>query len=360
MHSFRPVSAHLNRPKTADCGCSAGRLASAFVIVFVALLAGCATTFDVQGHRGARGLAPENTLAAFDAALSVGVTTLELDLAISADKVAVISHEQALYEPLTRNAQGHWLPARGPLIKNLSVAQLQAFDVGRLNPDAPYAKPFAGQQAADGERLPTLRALFDRVRALGIQDVRFNIETKIFPDRPNETVGPDEFVDIVLATIREAGMTHRVSLQSFDWRTLQRVQQLAPGIPTVYLTFENQRFSNLVDGSWSAGFKKADFSSVPQMVKAAGGRVWSPNFNNLQKQDLAIAQNLGLQVIPWTVNNPDDMDRLLQWGVDGLITDFPDRLRERMQLKGMALPKAYAAEVRALPRAPQAAPTAKP
>lgn len=324
--------------------------AYAWFALVLGLLAGCASTFDLQGHRGARGLAPENTLAAFDAALSVGVTTLELDIAISADKVAVISHEQALYEPLTRDATGQWLAARGPLIKNLSVVQLQAFDVGRLNLQAPYAKPFADQQASDGERIPTLAALFARVQALGAHAVRFNIETKIFPDRPSDTVGPDEFVDVMLATIRQAGMGHRVSLQSFDWRTLQRVQKLAPDIPTVYLSFENQRFSNLVDGSWSAGFKKADFSSVPQMVKAAGGRVWSPNFNNLTQQDLKTARDLGLQVIPWTVNNPADLDRLLQWGVDGIITDFPDRLRERMQLRGMPLPRAYAAEVLALPR----------
>ena len=352
MRPVRPAFSSLQHQKNAYHRGSARWLTGLLAAALFGLLAGCASTFDLQGHRGARGLAPENTLAAFDTALAVGVTTLELDIAISADKVAVISHEQALYEAFTRDAQGQWLATRGPLIKNLSVAQLQTYDVGRLNPNAPYAKPFAGQQPSDGERIPTLAALFERVKALGAQPVRFNIETKIFPDRPDDTVGPDEFVDVVLATIRQAGMTGRVSLQSFDWRTLQRAQKLAPEIPTVYLSFENQRFSNLVDGSWSAGLKKADFSSVPHMVKAAGGRVWSPNFNNLSQPDLKTAQSLGLQVIPWTVNGPDDMDRLLQWGVDGLITDFPDRLRERLQLRGMALPRAYAAEVLALPRVP--------
>ena len=356
MSPFSPVFASPTLPKTpvkpslpqAPTTRWGSRL---LMLALVGLLGACASSFDLQGHRGARGLAPENTLAAFDTALSVGVSTLELDIAISADKIAVISHEQALYEPLTRDAQGQWLPARGPLIKNLNLAQLQAFDVGRMNPNAAYGKPFANQQASDGERIPTLTALFERVKALGADNVRFNIETKIFPDRPDETVGPDAFVDSILAAIAQAGMASRVSLQSFDWRTLQRVQKLAPDIPTVYLSVENQRFSNIVDGSWSAGLKKAAFESVPHMVKSAGGRVWSPNFNNLNQQDLKKAKDLGLQVIPWTVNNPDDMDRLLQWGVDGIITDFPDRLRERMQSRGMALPRAYAAQVRALPRA---------
>ena len=342
---IRFFQALLGRPMRPDLWPSRiGLVASAM------LLTGCASTFDLQGHRGARGLAPENTLAAFDVALSVGVNTLELDLAITADKVAVISHEQALYEPLTRDASGQWLTTRGPLIKNLSLAQLQTYDVGRLNPASAYAKPYAQQQASDGERIPALAALFARVKALGADAVRFNIETKIFPDRPLETMGPDEFADIVLETIAQAGMASRVSLQSFDWRTLQRFQKRAPHIPTVYLTFENARFSNLADGSWSAGLKKADFASVPHMVKAAGGATWSPNFNNLNQHDLKTAQELGLKVIPWTVNAAQDMDRLLQWGVDGIITDFPDRLRERMHSRGMALPRRYAAEVQALPR----------
>jgi len=123
--------------------------------------------FDLQAHRGGRGLMPENTLAAFEHAVDLGVTTLELDIAITADGVAVISHEPSLSPTTARDAQGRWLSSPGPLIKSLSLAKVQSYDVGRLNPDHPYGKPFAEQQPRDGERIPTLASLFKRVDELG-------------------------------------------------------------------------------------------------------------------------------------------------------------------------------------------------
>ena len=327
------------------CASFAGRAAVRLwhLPVLILTLQACAIPLDVQGHRGARGLAPENTLAAFDRALKVGVSTLELDIGITADKVPVISHDPALAEAITRDSAGRWLTGKGPLIKSMTLAELQAYDVGRTNPATNYGKQFPQQKAADGQRVPALAALFERTRELGEKRVRFNIETKLSPTAPADTFGPDEFVDILLATIRENAMQERVSIQSFDWRTLKRVQQTAPGVPTVYLTFENANASNVADGSWSAGLRRADFPSVPHMVQAAGGAVWSPNFNNLSESLVKTAQTLRLKVIPWTVNAEADMQRLIHWGVDGIITDYPDRLRNVMQSLGLALPAASAA-----------------
>jgi hypothetical protein len=184
---------------------------------------------DLQGHRGARGLAPENTLAAFERALKIGVSTLELDVAITADGVAVVSHEPALFEAIARDAQGQWLSVRGPLIRSLTLAQVQAYDVGRLNPAHAYGRPFPEQAPRDGQRIPTLASVFALVKALGATDVQFNIETKVYPNRPDDTVTPEAFVEVLLATIRDAGMTRRVIVQSFDWRTLALV--LAHRVP---------------------------------------------------------------------------------------------------------------------------------
>ncbi len=294
---------------------------------------------DLQGHRGARGLAPENTLAAFRKALELGVTTLELDIAITLDGVPVISHEPTLFEGTARDASGQWLSTRGPLIKTLTLAQLQTYDVGRLNPNHPYGKPFAQQVAVDGERIPTLAALFQLTQALGANQVRFNIETKLFPHKPDDTVSPQVFVDRLLAVIRQAGMTQRVALQSFDWRTLRLMQQLEPAIPTVYLTIQRPTSNNAADPAWTAGLRLADHPSLPHMVKAAGGAAWSPYYPDVSAELVATAHTLGLQVIPWTVNEPADMDRLLGWGVDGLISDYPDRLREAAARRGLPLPK---------------------
>ena len=310
-------------------------------LALLALLAlsGPAGAFDLQAHRGGRGLLPENSLPAFEHALSLGVDTLELDIGVTADGVVVITHDPHLNPLITRDASGQWLPAsKGPLLRSLSFAQLQAYDVGRLQPGSPYAGTFNLQQPRDGTRIPSLASLFERVKAMGASTVRFNIETKINPLQPDETVSADAMTRALLQVVRDAGMQQRVSIQSFDWRTLQLVQQFEPGIPTVYLTVQTANTDNVRDGAWTNGFKIADHGSVPRMVKAAGGAVWSPNSGAVTQTLVRQAQDLGLKVVPWTVNNLADMDRLIGWGVDGLITDYPDRLREAMRQRELPVP----------------------
>lgn len=308
----------------------------ASLVLLLALLP--AEAFDLQGHRGARGLAPENTLAGFDAALAIGVTTLELDIAISADGVPVITHDPQLNPDITRDASGRWLQARGQAIHRLTMAELQPFDVGRINPASRYALEFAEQVPQDGERIPTLAALFERVQTLGAKGVRFNIETKLQPGSTVPSASPEVLVRAILDVVRANGMAQRVSLQSFDWRTLQIARQLAPEMPTVFLTALLPRFDTVTSGDWTLGLRAADFDTTADMVAAAGGKTWSPHHSNLSQAVLKRSRALGLRVIPWTVNEPADMARLMDWGVDGLITDRPDRLRTIMQQRGMALP----------------------
>ena len=303
-----------------------------------------ALAFDLQAHRGGRGLLPENTLASFENAIRMGVTTLELDIAITADGVPVISHDPALNPAITRDASGQWLKAHEPLIKSLTLAQLQSYDVGRLNPGHDYGREFPEQQPRDGQRIPTLASLFKLVNELGATDIHFDMETKINPNHPANTLEPKEFVSAMLAVIREFGMTRRVMVQSFDWRTLELMHQIEPAIRTMYLTVESRNSSTLKDGAWTAGHLLKDHAgSVPQMVRASAGSatgvIWAPNFAYLTPALLKEAKGLGLQVIPWTVNQKPQMQRLIDWQVDGIITDYPDRLRELMLEKGMPLPK---------------------
>jgi glycerophosphoryl diester phosphodiesterase len=313
-----------------------------FLLLLALAIALPALAFDLQAHRGGRGLMPENSLPAFENALAIGVDTLELDVGVTADGVVVISHDPYLNPLIVRDAGGQFLTgARGPLLRSLTYAQLQAYQLGRIQPGTPYATTFATQQGRDGVRFPTLASLFERVKALGANDVRFNIETKLDPGKPEDTVSPEAMTRALLKVIDDAGMAPRVTIQSFDWRSLQLVQQLAPRIPTVYLTIQTANTDNVRDG-WTAGFRLADHGSVPKMVKAAGGAVWSPNGGAVTEALVKEAQALGLKVVPWTINAPADLDRFLGWGVDGLITDYPDRLREAMARRGMALPKPVA------------------
>ena len=311
------------------------RLGAALLCV---LAANAAHAFDLQGHRGARGLAPENTLPAFERALAVGVSSLELDIALTADGIVVVSHDPRLNPAITRDASGHWLPGPGPRIHELSYAQLQAYDVGRIDPEAAYAKTFPRQQPVDGTRIPTLAEVFRRVQALGAQHVRFNIETKISPVAPQDTASVEKMTDALLKVVRDAGMLERVSIESFDWRTLRRVQQLEPQVPTAYLSMQTRNADTVSDGTWTAGMRLADYGSAPRMVKAAGGRIWSPSHGSLKEADVREAHALGLQVMPWTVDDVGRMEKLLDWGVDGIITDDPDQLRDVMRRRGMPLP----------------------
>jgi glycerophosphoryl diester phosphodiesterase len=294
--------------------------------------------FDLQGHRGARGLAPENTRAGFEHALRIGVSTLELDVAITLDDVPVVSHDPALNAAITRDRHGQWLRGKGPLIRSLTLAQLQAYDVGRVDPSSDYGRGLASQQPSDGQRIPSLASVFALVGRLGADHVRFNIETKIDPGRPADTPDVARFVDLVLQVVRDAGMTRRVTIQSFDWRSLQRVQQQAPAIDTVYLTMAFPNADNARDSAWTAGMDWREHDSTAHMVKASGGAIWSPHFNHIDAATVQAAQRLGLKVIPWTVNAPADMDRLIGWGVDGIITDYPERLRTAMERAGLPLP----------------------
>jgi glycerophosphoryl diester phosphodiesterase len=295
--------------------------------------------FDLQGHRGARGLAPENTLVAFAKALDLGVTTLELDLAMTGDGVLVIAHDPRLNPNFTRDDKGQWLVAPGPSIRSLDLAALQKHDVGRLQPGTAYAKNYPQQVPSDGQTVPTLEALFEMVKQRGQTRVRFNIEPKTNPSAPELTASPEEFVRALLRLLDQHKLRSRVSVESFDWRSLRLVQRLAPDINTVALTTQQSPPYNLADARWTDGLTlQAHGGSTPKMVKQLGAHTWSPHQGDLSQALVDEAHALGLKVIPWTVNDPATMDKFIAWGVDGLISDHPERVRSAMQARGLALP----------------------
>lgn len=300
--------------------------------------------FDLQGHRGARGLAPENTLDGFARALSIGVSTLELDVGLSQDGIVVVHHDIWLNPDTTRGPDGEFLKQRGPALRALTQTELQHYDVGRLKPGTRYAASLPEQRPSDGARIPTLAAVFDLVRKAKADHVRFNIETKITPTAGADVASPKTFAAAVTKVVRDAGYAARVSVQSFDWRTLAAFQRLAPEIRRMCLTAERGANDNIQRGRpgrspWTAGLDIDEVGgSTPQLVKAANCTGWSPLYADLTNEALMEAKSLGLTVVPWTINERPDMERLIDAGVDGLITDYPDRLRAVMAAKMMSLP----------------------
>ena len=255
----------------------------------------------------------------------------------SSSRTTVISTPTSRATP-----DGNWIASPGPRVRDLTLAEIARYDVGAIRPDTAYAKTFATQASVPGTRMPALDAVFDLVRRSGNASVRFNVETKISPLAPEETLSPEDFVRAVLANLDRNGMRRRTFLQSFDWRTLAVAARIAPDLERTYLTLERGGADNIWKGRgtspWTGLDAAAHGNSTPRLVKAAGGVIWSPFFRDMTDAAYAEARTLGLTVIPWTVNEPADMARLVDLGVDGIISDYPDRLRAILAEKGRPLP----------------------
>ena len=271
-------------------------------------------TFDIQGHRGARGLFPENTLEGFLAAFALGVTAFELDVGMTADGVPVVVHDPLLNPDIVRDPAGLWLAEPGPAVWSLTFAELQTYDVGRLRPASRAAALFPDQRPYDGARIPSLAAVLD-----ALPNARFTIEIKTDPAHPAWTAPPTVLSEATLTVIDEAKAVGRVLVEAFDWRVQHHIRRIRPDIRLAWLT----RPETVLNAAlWWDGV--APLPSVPAAVAARGGPVWAPDYASLTRDEVAEAHALGLLVLPWTVNQPDDMRRLMGWGVDGLISDRPD------------------------------------
>lgn len=299
---------------------------TALTLTFCLLIEG-SLAMELQGHRGARGVLPENTLPGFQHAVAEGMDCLELDTAMTRDRQIVITHDIGLNPDITRKA-GDWVVERTP-IKDLSVAELKEFDVGRIKPGTAYARRFPGQRAIDGLSMPLLTDLFALPEIKSNKSICLDIEIKTTPADETATFPPEAVAEAVVAAIDKYGFRHRSRVRSFDWRGLVHIRNVAPDISTAFLTVTRPWLNNLDKNQpgksiWLAGLDIDDFGgSPPRAIKHLGGTVWAPFFGDLTKTELASAHQLGLKVIVWTVNKEADMRRMIEMGVDGMTTDYP-------------------------------------
>jgi glycerophosphoryl diester phosphodiesterase len=264
------------------------RLRAAAFLICWAGLAGAQPWIAVHGHRGARAMRPENTLPAFEYAIEAGVDAVELDLAVTRENALVVSHDPELRRPVCSG------PEESAIIRQLTLAQVRQWDCG-------------------GARVPTL----DEVLALAPRGrFDFNIETKIFPQRPEVTPGPEEFARLVLDAVRRRGVEDRAILQSFDFRTLAAMKRLAPKI----------RRSALYSGP------ARDFVEIGREAEA---QIVAPEYRLVTAEQVAAAHQAGFKVVPWTVNTREAWETLVAAGVDGIITDDPAGLIAFLRGKGL-------------------------
>lgn len=264
---------------------------------------------DIQGHRGARGLLPENSIPGFQRALELGVTTLEMDVVVSRDRQVVVSHDPVFSPDICVQPDGSRIPVDRLsefAIYQMDYETVKAFDCGSIgNPN------FPSQRAMPASK-PLLRdviALSERYTSEnGRAPVRYNIETKSRPDGDGSLhPSPDEFVALLLGVIGDAGVAERVIVQSFDPRTLRVARETDPAIRlSLLISRKGPGVDELVD--W-LGF-------TPEIA--------SPDYRLVVHDYVVRLHDKEMQIIPWTINDPDDMKRLVDLGVDGLITDYPD------------------------------------
>jgi glycerophosphoryl diester phosphodiesterase len=303
--------------------------------------------FDLQAHRGGIGLTVESALAAFEKALEVGVTTLEMDLQITADGREVVTHDRKTNPAKCLDTQPAF-PYAGKYVKDLTFAQVRTLDCGSTR-----WSQYPNQELSPGAKMPTLREVFDLARKHKAYGIRFNIETKVEAAAPQETAPREQFVQIAAREIRRSGFLRNVTVQSFDWGALMRMREVEPRIDLVALTQpEFQRPGS----QWLGGLNLDDFGgSAVKAVKSFGAVALSPVHGNPQggkigdpdyvpfttKALVDEAHREHLKVIPWTINDPAMINKLIDDGVDGIITDYPDRLRAIMAERGFKLPRRY-------------------
>lgn len=267
---------------------------------------------ELHGHRGARGLVPENTIPSFRRALDLGVTTLELDVVLAGDGTVVVSHEPWMMREKCRAPDGGWLPADASRAHNLyemAYDRIAAYDCGRTLGDFP-------EQEAVSAPKPRLRDVVamaeDYAAAHDRGPVFYNVEIKSRPEWEGTfQPEPAPYVRRVLAVVTDEDVAPRTTIQSFDPRILEATHRQNDVV----------RIAFLVGTGGDDGIEEnlAPLSFVPD--------VYSPNAALVDEALVAAVHDRGLKLVPWTINEPDTMRRLLRLGVDGLITDYPDRAR---------------------------------
>ncbi len=288
----------------------------------------------VIAHRGASGLAPENTLAAVRAAIDTGADGIEFDVQLSADGHPVVYHDLTLNPDLTR-LDGQWLDKRGPAIRTLTLAELQRYDVGRVRPGSKAAQRYPDQQPADGERIPTLAAVLALVKERAQEGFQLWIELKTDPTNAHLSADPHQLADAVRAVLEEAAMTAQATVISFHWEPLLRLARAAPPLRLGFNSIQAPSYNTIapVGGQpspWTAPVNIADHGgSVPRAVAAAGAAAWSVFLEDLTPAHRAEARDLGLAVAVWTVRRKGQMRTVARLAPDAVITDRPDWFTRR-------------------------------
>lgn len=293
---------------------------------------GSAKIIRIVGHRGARGLFPENSMFGFENILKMGVTLIELDVVFSKDKTPIITHDHTINPSTSRDVDGEFVN-ENIKVSSLTVEQIKNYEIGRLDLDSDYGKRFPEQAQLDGIYMPTLQELFEKMQQPEFEQMRLMVEIKSEPNYSSQD--RENIASLVIKQIREANLSNKVLLHSFDWLLLSEFKKKDPKITTSFLTkkgYQNESenyYPSQVFMQDAAGYS----NSVPEKISALGGSVWCPYFKDITRDRLLSARENNLIVVVWTLNELDDIDAMIELGVDAIVTDYPPRVMSALRAK---------------------------
>ncbi|MDX1902319.1 MAG: glycerophosphodiester phosphodiesterase family protein [Gammaproteobacteria bacterium] len=300
--------------------------------------------FKLYGHRGARGLSPENSLPAYQTAIDIGVDFVDMDVTMTKDRVVVAQHDLSLNVDITRDQNEQWI-SYSKYIKEMNYSELLTYDVGRIRPGTTYSSYFPSQTPVDHTHIPTLQEVIQFVKGEVGDRIQFQIEIKNDPEHPERGYSPAELSHAVYDILKEENIIPQCQIQAFDWQCLLDLQAIDSRVATAYLTDSESEIkmrdkNPAIAGLWTAGYLVKNYkNSTAKMIKALGGTLWDPQDIEVTKDNLKEAHDLGLKVVTWS--NPasgKDIDlkltnELIEMGVDGVIVDRPDEVVKLWRMK---------------------------
>ena len=288
----------------------------------------------IYGHRGARGVLPENTLESFKYLFENNIHAYETDILISKDFIPVITHDFRLDPSYTKDINDNWIEDENIKIIDLTYDQILQFDVGTLNKLSKYGRKFINQKSLQNQKIPKLSELLKLTSDNIVEDLLINLEIKSTPIEKNLTPEPDEMVKIIIDEVSRSNLEDIIIYSSFDWRVLREIKERDSKIPRAYLT-SGARGKIYDKSPWLDFTPLHNGVELPELIKALGGSAWHPNYKDVNKEIVQISHDKGLPVNVWTVNRESDMLRMIDYGVDGIMTDYPLKLKELCERKNI-------------------------
>jgi glycerophosphoryl diester phosphodiesterase len=287
----------------------------------------------IYGHRGARGDLPENTLESFKYLFKNNINAYETDILISKDLIPVITHDFRLDPSFTKDNEGNWITDENIIIFDLSYDELLKFDVGSLNKLSRYGRRFVNQKTLENQKIPKLSELLELSSKNKSENLLINLEIKSTPDEENLTPTPEEMVKLVMQEVNKSNLQNKIIISSFDWRTLTEIKNLYTEISRAYLSFQQQagiKIKNTIynRSPWMSYLPFFEKYELPKIIKSQGGKALHPYHKDITKKLVDISHQEDLPVNVWTVNEENDMLKMIEYGVDGIMTDYPLRLKE--------------------------------